>query len=159
MLTALISAVTGLVSGAAPKIIKEVTATREHKRELEMLERQTQMQLEIAKVNGNTKIAEMDRELEIKAYDTQGRIAVQSLEPIGIAWVDAWNSALRPFASTVIILLFTGMTCFYSYAVISEVNTLAEGKLAVELLWGSLVGEAVQAVLGFIFGYRSTIKK
>ena len=62
--------------------------------------------------------------------------------------------ALRPFAVTVIITLFAAMASFYTYAVLTTV----EPMLAVKLLWGSLIGEAIQAVLGFLFGYRSARK-
>jgi len=158
MITALISTITGLVSGSAPGLLKEFTATREHKREIESLRIQTELQLQIAKVQGETKVAEMDREVDIAAYDTQGQIAVASMQQTGIKFADAWNATLRPFAVTLIILMFAGMSAFYAYAVLDSVNTLADAEQAVALLWGSLIGESIQAVLGFLFGYRSARK-
>jgi hypothetical protein len=154
MITALISTITGMISGMVPNLLKEWGATREHKRELEMLTVQTDLQLKIAEKQGETRVAEMDREVDIAAYDTQAKIATASLATIGIEWVDAWNGALRPFAVTVIIVLFAIMASFYTYAVLTTVEPL----LAVKLLWGSLIGEAIQAVLGFLFGYRSARK-
>lgn len=158
MLTALVSAVTGLFSGAVPNLLKEWTATRDHTRELEMLRVQTELQLQIAKVQGNTKIAEMDKELDVAAYNAAKSIAVQSLKGTGIAWTDAWNASLRPFAVTIILILFATMAGFYTYAVLSEVHSLDDTVRAVDLLWGSLIGESIQAVLGFLFGYRSARK-
>jgi hypothetical protein len=119
-----------------------------------MLTVQTDLQLKIAEKQGETRVAEMDREVDIAAYDTQAKIATASLATIGIKWVDAWNGALRPFTVTVIITLFAVMASFYTYAVLTTVEPL----LAVKLLWGSLIGEAIQAVLGFLFGYRSARK-
>lgn len=158
MLTALISTVTGLISGTVPNLLKEFTSSREHSRELEMLEKQTELQLRIAEKEGETRVAEMDREVDIAAYDAQSTIAKASLRKSGIAWTDAWNSALRPFAVTIIITLFAVMASFYAYAVLSSVQSMEDTQTAVELLWGSLIGEAIQAVLGFLFGYRSARK-
>lgn len=158
MITALISSVVGLVSGTVPGLVKEWRAGREHERELEMLTVQTDLQLKISQQEGETRIAEMDREVEITAYETQANIAESSMKQTGIAWVDAWNAAMRPFAVTIIITLFAVMASCYTYAVLSSVDSIEDVKGAVTLLWGSLIGEAIQAVLGFLFGYRSTRK-
>lgn len=158
MITALISTVAGLFSGAAPKLIGEFTAGREHKREMDMLDKQTELQLKIAGVQGQTKIAEMDREVDISAYDSQAKIAVASLQSTGIGIVDTWNGLLRPFAVTIIIILFAAISSFYTYEVLDSINNLNDATKAVKLLWGSLIGESIQAVLGFLFGYRSSRK-
>ena len=155
MITALISTLTGLVSGSVPNLLKEWTDSREHKREVKMLGVQTKLQIDLAKVQGATKVAELDREIDVTAYKTTSDLAKASMKPIGIAWVDAWNSALRPFAATIIILLFAGMASCYTYEVLTNVEDIRD---AVELLWGSLIGESIQAVLGFLFGYRSARK-
>lgn len=154
MITALISTLTGLISGTVPNLLKEWGASREHSREVEMLKIQTELQLKIAEKQGETRVAEMDREVDIAAYESQAKIASASLKGTGITWVDAWNGALRPFAVTIIITLFAVMASFYTYAVLTTVAPLQ----AVDLLWGSLIGEAIQAVLGFLFGYRSARK-
>jgi len=154
MITALISTITGLISGTVPNLLKEWGASREHSREVEMLKIQTELQLKIAEKQGETRVAEMDREVDIAAYESQAKIASASLKATGITWVDAWNGALRPFAVTIIITLFAVMASFYTYAVLTTVAPLQ----AVDLLWGSLIGEAIQAVLGFLFGYRSARK-
>lgn len=154
MITALISTLTGLISGTVPNLLKEWGASREHNREVEMLKIQTELQLKIAEKQGETRVAEMDREVDIAAYESQSKIASASLKGTGVKWVDAWNGALRPFAVTIIITLFAVMASFYTYAVLTTVAPLQ----AVDLLWGSLIGEAIQAVLGFLFGYRSARK-
>lgn len=158
MVTALVSAITGLISGAVPDILKEWKAGREHNREMDSLTRQTDLQLKIATQQGRTRVAEMDHQLEVSAYDAIGEIAGASLKPSGVKWVDGWNASLRPFAVTLIILLFAVIACTYSFYVLREVQSLEDAQTAVELLWGSLVGEAIQAVLGFLFGYRSSRK-
>ena len=154
MITALISTVTGLLSGTVPNLLKEWGASREHGREMEMLKIQTELQLRIAEKQGEVRVAEMDREVDIAAYKSQAKIASASLKSSGVLWVDAWNGALRPFAVTIIITLFAIMAAFYAYAVLTTTPVI-EG---VDLLWGSLIGESIQAVLGFLFGYRSARK-
>jgi len=42
--------------------------------------------------------------------------------------------------------------------VLITVESFEDITQAVDLLWGSLIGEAIQAVLGFLFGYRSARK-
>jgi hypothetical protein len=158
MITALVSALTGLISGTVPDILKEWRMSREHDREMDSLTLQTELQLKISTQDGKNRIAEMDHQLEISAYDAISNIGSSSLKPTGVRWTDAWNSALRPFAVTIIILLFAAIACTYSFYVLREVQSLDDAQTAVELLWGSLVGEAIQAVLGFLFGYRSARK-
>ena len=158
MITALVSTITGIVSGAIPNLMKEWTSEREHRREMDMLTIQTDLQLKITERQGQNRIAEMDREMDITAYDAQSNISIASMKSSGVKWTDAWNAALRPFAVTIIILLFAVIASFYAYMVLSAVETLTDATEAVTLLWGSLVGEAIQAVLGFLFGYRSARK-
>lgn len=158
MITALVSMVGGLISGTVPNLLKEFTAGREHKREMDMLTRQTQLQMQLATIQGQTKVAEMDREVDISAYEAQGKIAVASLQKTGISWVDGWNASLRPFAVSIIMALFAIISGFYAFQVLSEVSSLNDATRAVKLLWGSLIGESIQAVLGFLFGYRSARK-
>ena len=123
-----------------------------------MLEKQTELQLRIAEKEGETRVAEMDREVDIAAYKAQSKIAAASLKPTGIRWVDAWNAAMRPFAVTIIITLFAVMSSFYTVAVWCAVESCSDIPRVVELMWGSLIGEAIQGVLGFLFGYRSARK-
>lgn len=59
MITALISTVTGLISGTVPNLLKEWGATREHNREVEMLKIQTELQLKIAEKEGETRVVKV----------------------------------------------------------------------------------------------------
>ena len=58
MLTALISAVTGLFSGAVPEIIKEVRDSRAHAREVEFLRVNQELALQRAQYEASVKIEE-----------------------------------------------------------------------------------------------------
>lgn len=179
MITALVSMFSGLVSGSVPGLLKEWQAGREHKRETEMLNIQTTLQIklavenrtlrlaeldkemDLAKIDGETRLAEFDRKLEMVAYDAQTAIAKASMKPIGITWVDSWNASMRPFAVTIIIALFAVLAFWYAYnifQVMPKLTTIDDVDTVAKLLWGSLIGEAIQAVLGFLFGYRSARK-
>jgi hypothetical protein len=156
LITALISTITGLISGTVPDLLKEWSDSREHDREMFRLEKQTELQLLIAEKNGQMKVAEMASQESMAAYEAYEGIAKASLKSSGVRWSDAWNSALRPFAVTIIMVLYAVIASYYAFSVLSVVDTLEDTKTAVVLLWGSLIGESIQAVLGFLFGYRSS---
>lgn len=70
----------------------------QHQRNLEMLETQSRLKLDLVKeeVRGAYEAAE-------------GAALIASIEnarPSGIWWVDAWNSAIRPFICTVCVALW-----------------------------------------------------
>jgi hypothetical protein len=58
MITALISAITGLVSGVAPDLLKEFRETRAANREMEFLKLNNQLALERAKLEAGMKLEE-----------------------------------------------------------------------------------------------------
>lgn len=84
----------------------------------------------------------------------------QQQAPIGIRWVDAWNASLRPFACSLIIVLFIAVAAAFVWGVIGDTDFSQGDSMvrAAEVIWASLVGEAIQAVLGYLFGYRSAAK-
>ena len=74
MFTALISTVAGLISGTVPNLLKEWGASREHKRELEMLTIQTDLQLKIADKQGETRVAKMAVRLTLQRMSHKPRL-------------------------------------------------------------------------------------
>ena len=158
MIISLISAGLGMLGGVIPDIMREVRESREHGRELERLDKQGEMQIKLLQHQSETRLAEIEGQAgieEMRAFRTQMSEIYKSQAPIGVKWVDAWNAALRPFACTIIIILFTAIASTYAYGMYFGAAHLAEVSLAI---WGSLVGEAVQAVLGYLFGYRAAAK-
>lgn len=159
MITALVSTVLGMVGGLLPDIFKEIRETREHDREMDRMQKTSDLQMRLLEKQGDIKLAEIDANSvveEMRAFRAQMENIYKSQAPIGIKWVDAWNAALRPGAVTIIMCVFTLATTMYCAAVIQMWwdGMLGMNEAAQELFKG-LVGEAIQATLGYLFGYRS----
>jgi hypothetical protein len=163
MIISLIGSVLGMAGGLIPDIFKEFKQTREHGRELERMEKQSAMQLELAKaqIDGKLEVAKVEGyAAETKAHLDQVTSIIESQSrPTGIPWVDSFNSLLRPLTAAMIMLLFISTSVMYVFGVMGLVGLKVGGitiQLAAQMIWGSLVGDSIQAVLGFLFGYRST---
>ena len=158
MITALVSSVLGLAGGLVPDIMREIRDSRDHKRELEHLRLQADMQMRLAQTQAAAKLEELEHETvqaELNAYRRQieeiykGQQGSEARSP---AWVAAWNGCLRPLTATLIIMLFITLAAMFAWGTYAGRADLAT---TATLIWGSLVGEAIQAVLGYLFGYRS----
>ena len=163
MITALVSALTGLVSGVVPDIIKEVRDSRNANREVQFLKLQHQFQVERMKLDAGAKMDEQEANIvaeEVKAMREHLTAIVESqAKPTGIAWIDGFNSILRPLTAALIMVLFVFTAGAFSYGVLSQYAAgMMDASSMASVIWGSMVGEAIQAVLGFLFGYRSSRK-
>jgi hypothetical protein len=153
MITALVSAVAGLVSGLAPDILKEVKETRAHRREIEFTQLNHQLALDRAKLEVGAKLEESQNQMfmsEVAAAKDSLVSAIQSqnlFAATGIRWIDGVNALVRPMSSLLVMFLFAVTICAYSFG---YVNNDAFGTQMTMLF-----GEMVQAMLGFTFGYRS----
>lgn len=151
MITALISAVTGLLSGVVPDVMKEIKDTRAHKREVEFLQINQKLALERAQHEASVKIEEArSREAvaEIEANEKQFQaMMAQAMQPTGVAWVDTLNAAIRPLTSIIFLILFAGGLVAYTFGITA--NDAFGATMT------GLFGEAVTAVLGYMFGFRS----
>ncbi|MEP3245091.1 MAG: hypothetical protein ABJN40_13095 [Sneathiella sp.] len=160
MITALISSVLGMVGGLIPDIFKEVRESREHSRELERMDRTADLQLKMLEAQTEAKLAEIDSNLvveEMKAFSKQMENIYSGQKPINIPFVDAFNALIRPSTASLIMLMFVVTASFYIFG---AVGLMKAGDIniftAAEVIWTSMIGEAIQAVLGYLFGYRST---
>jgi hypothetical protein len=161
MLTALVSSFLGMAGGLLPDVFKEVRESREHKRELERMERNAKLQLRLLDRRTDAKLAELETGVaieELRAFRSQMEAIYRQQSPSGIAWIDGFNALIRPATAALLNLLFVVTAAMFSTAVIAKYDFVdpADWKAATEAIWGSLAGEAIQAVLGYLFGYRST---
>jgi hypothetical protein len=152
MITALISAVTGLLSGVVPDLLKEFKETRSHKREMEFTQLNHQLALERAKLEVSAKLEETQEQrmmAEVAAAKEQlvAAITVQGAYHTGIGWIDGFNALIRPTTALIFVFMFAVGLCGYSFGL---VHNDAFGTTLV-----SLFGESVQAVIGFMFGARA----
>lgn len=160
MIVSLVSSILGGVLGLAPDIFKEVKESREHGRELERMDKQGELQLKMIEKQTDGKLAEVEANVaveEMRAFGKQMAAIYAAQKPTGIPFVDGFNAMLRPTTAAMVMLLFIVTAGMYVWAVLSQVGIGKIGMAdAATVIWGSLVGDAIQSVLGFLFGYRST---
>lgn len=167
MLTALISAAFGAFNALLPDVtgffkkkqeMAERAAERAH--ELSMLDKTADVQIRLgglrideARIGGEMAAVQA----EIAGQFQQIKAIYEQQQPIGIAWVDAWNSALRPAAVSMILFVFCVGIMIYEVSVVTLwwKGMLPAGDI-IEAMFKGLVGESIMAVLGYLFGYRGT---
>jgi hypothetical protein len=161
MIISLISSVLGMFGGLLPDIFKEIKASREHGRELERLDKQAELQLKMLQAQTDAKLAEIDANVvveEMKAFGEQMKAIYAAQKPTGIKWVDGFNAMIRPATAAALMLLFVFTAGAYTWSLIGAIDLSIPddwGRLSTAI-WGSLVGDSIQAVLGYLFGYRTT---
>lgn len=164
MITGLISAILGLISGALPKVLDEVRDTRAHDREIEFLKLQNQLQLARDAANSDSRMREAEQGViaeEVRATREQLSAIIEAQgRPTGNAFIDGLNAVIRPAIAVGIMALFFWVAVVYITGVMQQYNA---GHIGVDMLanaiWGSMVGEGILATFGFVFGYRSTAKR
>lgn len=73
---------------------------RRHAREQEAIRTQAEMQVQVIRVQGEQAVNEVEANAWLEAVKATGRA-------IGIAWVDAWNAAIRPGVATWAVCMLT----------------------------------------------------
>jgi hypothetical protein len=151
MITALISAFAGLVSGVVPDVMKEIKDTRAHSREIQFLELNQKLALERSAHETSVKIEDARAKqavAEIEAGEKQFQVLMaQAMQPTGIAWVDGLNAAIRPVTTIVFLVLFAVGLVAYTFGF--STNDAFGAQMT------ALFGEAITAVMGYMFGFRS----
>ena len=149
MITTLVSGIFGLVSGFLPDMVKEIRESREATREREFLKLQHQLQMQALDRQAEMKMHEHDAEIavgEAKAFADAVTTAMNiSGEPTGYAVVDIANAILRPLVTLLLVAILVMVALGFSNAID-------------QVAFSALMIEAAQAVLGFVFGYRSARK-
>ena len=152
MITALISAVTGLFSGIVPDIMKEIRDTRAHSREIEFLQINQKLALERVAHEASVKIEESNAKqtiAEIEANEKQfQQIMAQAMQQTGVEWIDMLNAAIRPITAALFMLLFAGGLATYWFGVSTPNDAFAAAM-------SGLYGEMMMGVIGWFFGFRS----
>jgi len=154
MITALVSAITGLISGVVPDVLREVRDTRAAQRELQFLKLNHELAMARASAEASVKLEE-DRSAviseEIRAVrDQVVSIVENQFKPTGVKWIDALNSFIRPATSLGLMFLFVVGIIGYMFGIVE--NNAFGAQMTI------LFGEAISAVLGFMFGYRASQK-
>lgn len=163
MITAAISTLLGLVGGSLPDILKLVSDRSESKLEMDRIKLETAMAIQLAKAKADLRMNELALEADAKADDNYGK-QLQSLyklqsQQTGIKWIDGFNSIIRPLTAALAMSIAFTLIAAQGYVILSEIAdhtvTLETG---INIMWNGFVGEVIQAVLGWMFGYRSARK-
>lgn len=104
-----------------------------HQQDLEKIRVQSDLGIKEIQIKGDVDIEKIDASAFVEAMK-------EANKPIGIKWVDAWNSVIRPLAATIAISLW-----------VFSLNTV--GFVMTE--WDK---ELVATVLGFFFANRHMAK-
>lgn len=158
MIISLVSSVLGIAGGLLPDIFKEIKDSREHKREVERLHLETDLQLKMLSHKTDAKLAELDANLvveEMRAFGKQMSNIYKLEKKTNIKFVDGFNAMLRPTAAALIMVMFFGISMMFAWGVIQDLGATNFMTVS-EVLWGSMIGDSIQAVLGYLFGYRTT---
>lgn len=157
MIAFALSNLVGGLMGVVPDIMKEIRDTRNHGRELEFLKAQ-------AELTRDTKRIEMDGAVlheEMKATREHLTAIIETqARPTGLVWLDAFNSLLRPVCTSLVMGLMVYVTLTYTWAIAARYYAGAiPAEQFMTLIQAGFIGTMFEGVLGFLYGYRSTVKK
>lgn len=167
MITALVSGIFGAFNALLPDVMgffkkkqEMEERQRERQHELSMLDKTADVQIRIgAQKLEETRVAgEMAAmAAEIRGSFEQMKAIYAQQAPIGNKFADVWNAILRPAAVSIILFVFAVGILIYevSVVVLWWKGMLPAGDI-IEAMFKGLVGESIQAVLGYLFGYRGT---
>jgi ABC-type multidrug transport system fused ATPase/permease subunit len=164
MFTAAVSTILGMLGGVIPDLLKEFRDSRNQAREVEHMRVQAELQAKAAKELSDNRLREVESgayAAEAQAFrETLTKIIEAQARPTGIAWIDGFNAVLRPLCTLSIMILFMVTAGMMVWGVMGALHAGAiTPEQAAAVIWGSLVGESIQAALGFLYGYRSAVKK
>lgn len=161
--TAIISPLIGTLSSLLPSLLKEWTETRAAKRDLTMQEKMHEWQIEAMKAQAEFKLEVQEQNAsiaEIQAANSELTLAMQQFAtPTGWSISDFMASLVRPMALLGIMGIFFWIS--YEFCQVAF-DAYKAKKMTIDQLsgaiFGSLIGQSIEAFLGFLLGYHATNK-
>jgi hypothetical protein len=158
-LATLISSILGLASSALPDLVKEWIAGRTSVREREFLILQADLQAKAAAANADARLREIDGtnagQMIQAMREHMTAILEAHFKPTGVWWVDVFNSLLRPVIVCVLMVLFMVIYVPFAWEIIAQFKAGSISAAQMQsTIGGSLVGIAIEAAIGFLFGAR-----
>lgn len=155
----LLGALIGFISAIFPDIFKLLKGSQDNKHELAVLA----LQIEAAKQAGSQRLEEIGIEADVRASEALYKHAA----PVGVRWVDALNSSVRPTLTywfflcyvTVKVAQFQALGHIDPLPWQSEVKNVQQWFNIVLQLWSDEDQALFAAVLSFWFGDRSMTKR
>lgn len=159
---ALLSALVGFVSSAAPEFIKLFREGKDRKHELALLTLQMQYEREKLSLEQETRRYEAQQQLEAIALqrDTAESVALNARVKeslVGVAWVDALAGTVRPVLTYVFFLMYAAVKVAQYHVLTANVlpwHSVSLSQIAVSL-WTEDDMALFTAVIAFWFGQRA----
>ncbi len=163
-IAALISTLLGMLGGALPRVMTWMETRSNHSHELEFARLQHELQMQRMTAEAGSKLREAEAGIvaeEMRATREHLTAIIEAQgKTTGIAWIDGFNALLRPLAAALILVLFIVTAGGFVGAVLGQyaAGEIKSAREVAEVIWGSLVGFSIEAVLGFLFGARQVRK-
>jgi hypothetical protein len=102
-----------------PEFMKLWDRKNEREHELAM----SQQQMELIKLQGNFRMAEVNTQSDIEHMNAIMEVAKAQAQLTGVKWVDAWNSLMRPLITTQWLLILYPAVLIASYILTVQSGT------------------------------------
>lgn len=149
----------GIISSATPDLFKFLQDRQDKQHELEVM----RLQIQQAKLTETQKLeaVQVNSEADMvkSAIDELKALQVASATPSGVRWVDAFGSLVRPLTAFMVMAMFAAISGFFVHDALSQLNAGRVDLMTFsDILDRSLMGQAIEAVLGFLFGARGYLR-
>lgn len=141
----LLAAIAGFIGSICPEIIKIIKDKNDKKHELEILDRQ----LELQKSGFSHRLQEIESN-----YAMSEARAIYKTYKSGIHWVDALNGTVRPILAYAFFLLYSFVKILQYTMMGSNLPTY----IYLEILWNMDDQAIFVAIISFYFGQRALYK-
>mgnify|MGYP005697157563 CR=1 FL=1 len=136
----LLGSLLGFGTSFLPEVLNYFKANQEHKHNIEMMTRRSELQLEV-----------MDKQAEIK--ETEGLYKHDSMDAGG--FINALRGSVRPVITYVFFGLFVAIKVTALIALMNSGNDLGR---SLSLIWDENTSGLFAAIMSFWFGGRSISK-
>jgi len=143
---AFLSSLIGFLSAGLPHLLDYFKTRQDNAHELEMLRLKT----EIAKVEQQGKVEAVGLQSDAAMYHDQIQLALESMKPTGIAFMDGLNASVRPVLAYAFFLLYASVKWAQWYALGATALPWAIAEL-----WNVEDQAIFAGIVSFYFGQRA----
>ncbi len=149
MLLTILSAGLGFFTSIVPELIKLFRDKADKAHELALMDKQ----LEFSKVSSAQKL----KEIEVTGQQAETVALIENQKPVGVAWVDALSSSVRPVITYCFFLLFAVTKIVALNYLLDSQGLIAHD--AFKLIWDEESQALFSAIVAFWFGHRALNNK
>lgn len=146
MLFTFLGTVFGGLMSIFPEIMRYLNGKQDRKHEIDM----TKLQAEIYKQQADIRYKELDLTADI----VQSENLYKTMQPTGVAWVDAFSATVRPVLTYAFFLLYAGVKAA-NFWILMHILKDASWATVMQQLWGEMDMAIFAAIVTFWFGNRT----